>query len=149
MEPNGPENSEGTKELQERKEVDVEVRFPVFSYVSEGLSRVYKRELDALRQDGSFDNLREFHRGPFSLLMSQILDTATAQGQNESSKVTLGLTDEEMKVIKAKVEAPLDAAGRLLHTQMMDELKDNYRSAKFTKNAKDLVNRMKSSFKKK
>lgn len=148
MEPTGPEQNHPGQEELRRDGVYVEMRAPVFSYVANKLAPVYKHELEELQQDGSFQKIKSFHEGTFGRLMGQILDTATAQEQNELPKVTLNLTDNEMRTIKEKVEAPFDAAGRMTHRELMGELNDQYRSAKFDKRVKDVTRKIKSAFKK-
>lgn len=148
MEPTGPEQNANGQEAPKRDGVYVEMRAPVFSYIANKLAPVYQQELDALRQDGSFEKIKNFHDGTFGTLMGQILDTATAQEQNELPKVTLNLTDDEVRTIREKVEVPFDAAGRMTHKQIMGELTDQYRNAKFDKRVKDVTRKIKSAFKK-
>lgn len=146
MEPTGPEQNSSEQEMSKSNGTCVEMRSPVFSYVANKLAPVYQHELDAVRRDGSFAKIKEFHEGPFGTLMSQVLDTATALETSGLEKISLTITDAQMSEIRRRVEPSHDAAGRLLHTQLMGELADNFRSAKFEKRMKEAKQKVKSLF---
>lgn len=149
MEQTGPEHIEASPTEPKKDTVPLAVRAPVFLYVANALAPVYQQELDGLRRDGSFEKIKNFYEGPFGTLMSQILDKQTAQMQNEMPKVELEVTDEQMREMKDKMKTPFDAAGRMLHSQMVGEITDQYRSAKFNKRARNAASKVKSFFKKK
>lgn len=146
MEPTGPEQNEQAQEASKKDTVFVTLRAPLFSYLANSLAPIYKKEFDELQQDGSFKGIQEFHHSPFGTLMGQILDTATAQKEMELPKVTLHVNEEQMKAAREKMQTPFDAAGRMLYSQMMGELNDEYRTAKITKKIQNAKRKVKSLF---
>ena len=66
----------------------------------------------------------------------------------ELPKVSLDMTDEEMKAIRERMEKPIGME-LMSYTKMMGELSEQYGSAKFAKRVNDLAKRIKSPFKKK
>ncbi len=146
MEPTGPEQNPPGQESPKTGGVYVSMREPVFSYVANKLAPVYQQQLEEVRRDGSYNGIKKFHESPFGSIMGQILDVATAQEVAHLPKVGLNVTDAQMHELKNRIEPPFDAAGRHLHTQLMGELTDSYRMAKFDKRIKDAKRKVKSFF---
>lgn len=148
MEPTGPDQIEVGQEAPKRNSVYFNVRPAMVSYLADSLEPVYTAELNALRKDGSYQRIMEFNESPFATAMGQIFDKKEAQNRMELPKVTLDMTDDEMKAIREKMEKPTGVE-LMTYTKMMGELTEQYGSAKFAKRVKDLTKRIKSPFRKK
>ncbi len=148
MEPAGPEQNHPGQESPQRNSVHFTVRPAMVSYLADSLEPVYTRELNALREDGSYQRIMDFTKSPFATIMGQILDKKEAQSRMELPKVSLDMTDEEMKAIRERMEKPIGME-LMSYTKMMGELSEQYGSAKFAKRVNDLAKRIKSPFKKK
>jgi hypothetical protein len=140
------ENGEAENKPQEEnpnRTYQVKLRPPVFGYFAERIGEAYRYELAEIQKDGSFQGLKDFHESRFANLMTRILDQFT-EPDKLPSKVTIGLSDEDIKVIKDRIKPPQDAAGARLHREMLRELGDNYASAKFGARTQKFLSRVKS-----
>ena len=143
------EHNQPRPEEIKRDTINVKVSTPLFLYIANGLAPVYQKELAALREDGSFEKIKNFHEGTFGMLMGQILDKQTAQQEFEQPEVTLDLSDQDMKVLDEKLRGPKDATGGVLalEMKMMGELKGKYSEAKMSHRTAAIVEKVKSLFK--
>lgn len=130
-----------------RDSVHFTVRPALVSYLADSLEPVYTGELDALRREGSYQRIVDFNESPFATVMGQIFDKREAQSRMELSKVTLDMTDDEMKAIRERMVKP-EGVELMTYAKMMGELSSEYRNARFNKRVKQVTRKIKSAFRK-
>jgi len=108
----------------------LKLRAPVFSYIADGLAQVYSGELRRVRRDGSFNEIGEFHKSTFGVLMTRVLDKLREEPE-PTENVEFNLNQQEVDLIIAKLPEEKGVAGKKIRREMINELRNTFNNARF------------------
>lgn len=139
------------EQLEDKNETTYPVRLrqPVFSFLTERLRPIYQQTLNEVQEEGSYQYLLDFHRtSRISRLMNRMLDQFPSPEELPKAPI-LDLSEKDVRLLKETIPTPEDPAGRLTKNEIMDELNDNFRDARFKAKVKSITDGIRSKFSKK